>query len=214
MVLVGVTRCRSFRGVNFVNHKAARVKRLGASLCPPARADVHQGTQRDAVLWSVGANSQHGYRRTNEDKRRAVLVLLNDSEWAGWSDSEIARRCAVDHKTVGSLRQSILGNSQDSAVRTLRRSGQTFGDSPFLLLVVRIVLNKGNVTSKGAATICRNPTDIEGCPGKRLGLAKILDPDRADRNSSRSPRRNAVRASVIWAAERSSAPPSSDLSSH
>ncbi len=63
-----------------------------------------QGTQRDAVLFSVGANGAHGQRRTNEDKRRAVLCLLNDGEWSHWSNSEIARRCGVNHKTVESLR--------------------------------------------------------------------------------------------------------------
>lgn len=67
-------------------------------------ADIRQGTQRDAILFSVGANASHGQRRTNEDKRRAVLRLLNDAEWAGWADREIARRCGVDNKTVGALR--------------------------------------------------------------------------------------------------------------
>lgn len=67
-------------------------------------ADVRQGTRRDAILFSVGANETHGLRRTNEDKRRAVLTLLNDAEWAKWSDREIARRCNVSDKTVGALR--------------------------------------------------------------------------------------------------------------
>ena len=44
-------------------------------------ANVHQGTRRDAVLYSVGSNSVHGLRRTNEDKRKAVQTLLNDLEW-------------------------------------------------------------------------------------------------------------------------------------
>lgn len=66
--------------------------------------DVHQGTRRDAVLFSVGANAAHGLRRSNEDKRRAVLTLLNDPEWSGWSDREIARRCGVSPPTVATLR--------------------------------------------------------------------------------------------------------------
>lgn len=66
--------------------------------------DVRQGTRRDAILFSVGANASHGMRRTNEDKRRAVLALLNDAEWAKWSDREIGRRCNVDDKTVARLR--------------------------------------------------------------------------------------------------------------
>src|SRR5690606_22194691 len=45
-------------------------------------ADVRQGTRRDAILHSVGANETHGLRRTRDDKRRAVLTLLMDQEWS------------------------------------------------------------------------------------------------------------------------------------
>lgn len=74
-------------------------------------ADVRQGTRRDAILYSVGANETHGLRRTNEDKRRAVMTLLNDAEWAKWSNREIARRCGVSDMLVGSQRQDITANS-------------------------------------------------------------------------------------------------------
>ncbi|MFI5011756.1 MAG: MT-A70 family methyltransferase [Hyphomicrobiales bacterium] len=73
-------------------------------------ADIRQGTRRDAILFSVGANAMHGLRRTNEDKRRAVKVLLADEEWSRWSDHEIARRCAVSHTFVGLLRPHITSN--------------------------------------------------------------------------------------------------------
>jgi hypothetical protein len=65
---------------------------------------VRQGTLRDAILYSVGANSSHGLRRTNDDKRRSVRLLLEDEEWGKWSDAEIARRCKVSDKTVAGLR--------------------------------------------------------------------------------------------------------------
>ena len=48
---------------------------------------IRQGTRRDAVLHSVGANATHGLRRTNQDKRRAVELLLLDDEWSEWSDA-------------------------------------------------------------------------------------------------------------------------------
>lgn len=70
-------------------------------------ADVHQGTLRDALLYSVGANASHGLRRTNEDKRRAVLILLKDVEWSEWSDMEIARRSGVSNATVHRVRKSL-----------------------------------------------------------------------------------------------------------
>lgn len=45
------------------------------------KAEVRQGTRRDAVLYACGANATHGLRRTNADKRRAVETLLRDDEW-------------------------------------------------------------------------------------------------------------------------------------
>jgi hypothetical protein len=78
---------------------AAEIAGLGTIAC-----EVRPGGRREAILHSVGANAEHGWRRTNEDKRRAVLTLLNDPEWRQWSDREISRRCGVDGKTVASLR--------------------------------------------------------------------------------------------------------------
>lgn len=66
--------------------------------------EVTPGTQRDAVLYSLGANAKHGLRRSNADKRRAVLTMLIDAEWAGWSDNAIAKACAVSHTFVSNIR--------------------------------------------------------------------------------------------------------------
>ncbi|PSB46862.1 hypothetical protein C7B80_11880 [Cyanosarcina cf. burmensis CCALA 770] len=70
---------------------------------------VRQGTRRDAVLYSVGANAENkpALPRSREDKRRAVLTLLQDPEWGKWSDREIARYCKVDNKTVGKIRERL-----------------------------------------------------------------------------------------------------------
>jgi hypothetical protein len=67
--------------------------------------EIHPGTRRAAILHACGANSIHGLPRTNDDKRSAVLMLLEDTEWAKWSDREIARRCAVADTTVGRVRK-------------------------------------------------------------------------------------------------------------
>ena len=72
-------------------------------------AEVTPGTLRDAILDSVSANAEHGLRRSREDKRKAVLTLLYDEEWMEWSNREIARRCKVDHKTVGKIRSELIG---------------------------------------------------------------------------------------------------------
>ena len=82
----------------------------------------------DAILYSVGANAAHGLRRTNEDKRRAVMKLLNDPVWAGWASREIARRCAVDDKTVLALRPPPVSAEvpQMDTPRTVSRNGTTY----------------------------------------------------------------------------------------
>lgn len=94
------------------------------------RAEVRTGTQRDAVLYSVGANASHGLRRSNEDKRKAVETLLADPEWATWSNNAIAKACAVSDKTVAAYRAEYLRNSEDSPatpdVRTVERNGTTY----------------------------------------------------------------------------------------
>lgn len=70
--------------------------------------DVKQGTRRDAVLYAVGANAEHGLPRTDGDKRRAVETLLRDEEWVKWSDREIAKRCKVSHPFVAKIRAEIV----------------------------------------------------------------------------------------------------------
>lgn len=88
---------------------------------------VRPGMQRDAVLLSVGANADHGLRRTNEDKRRAVETLLHDAEWSKWSDREIARVCKVSNWLVSSIRAGLsVRNSQidgDTPQKRLVRRG-------------------------------------------------------------------------------------------
>lgn len=85
-------------------HRLMAYARLGVEWVP---ADVRQGARRDAVLYSVGANSDHGLPRTNADKRHAVMLLLNDEEWAAWSNREIASRCAVNPSLVDKMRKEI-----------------------------------------------------------------------------------------------------------
>jgi len=67
-------------------------------------ANIRNGTVRDAILYSFGANGMHGMQMTNEDKRRVVLEMLDDFEWGQWSDREIARACHVSHPFVAKLR--------------------------------------------------------------------------------------------------------------
>ena len=92
-------------------------------------AEVRQGRQREAILYSVGVNATHGLRRTNADKHRAVMTLLEDKEWVAWSDREIARQCKVSQPIVSSLRRDLSDNETqiaDDSKRMVRRGDTVY----------------------------------------------------------------------------------------
>lgn len=112
-------------------HRLAATKRLG---CLDIDVDLRQGTRRDAMLHSFGANATHGLRRTNADKRRAVMAMLSDPDWSQWSNREIARAVNVSEWNVRRIRAEVTPPSMSAicentqiepaempATRTVRR---------------------------------------------------------------------------------------------
>ena len=90
-------------------------------------AIVTNGSLRDAVLIAVGANTSHGLRRTLEDRRKAVRMLLADEEWGQWSDAEIARACKVSRELVAKMRSQSGGIPE---VVQCNRGGKQFLTRP------------------------------------------------------------------------------------
>lgn len=101
-------------------HRYAATQKAGLS---SIAVEVREGTLRDAILNSLGENATHGLPRTNADKRKAVMTMLEDGEWSKWSDREISRRCAVGNKMVSNLRASVSGTQID---RYVERSGTIY----------------------------------------------------------------------------------------
>lgn len=81
-------------------------------------ADVREGTWRDAVLFSVGANATHGLPRSNKDKRRAVLILLADDKWTGKPNTWVAEAAVVSREFVRKVRQEIISQHATLRVET------------------------------------------------------------------------------------------------
>ena len=88
---------------------------------PEIEAEVHDGTRRDAILFALSANDKHGLRRTNADKRRSVLVLLEDFEWSEWNNTKIAEVCGVSATFVDKIRKET--NTPTPATRKVSRDG-------------------------------------------------------------------------------------------
>jgi uncharacterized ParB-like nuclease family protein len=77
---------------------------------------VNKGTKRDAFIFSLGANHDHGMPRTNEEKRDAVITAVNDVELCELSDAQIAAICKVSAMTVGRVRKALDLQRPDKVV--------------------------------------------------------------------------------------------------
>ena len=129
-------------------HRHYAYSLLGAGQVP---VDVRNGTRRDALLYSCGANATHGLRRSNGDKRRAVEKLLADSAWQRWSSNHVAKLCGVSPPFVEKLRQESSRNGHQKAV--LCRRGDT---------IYSQALRRGTAVRKPTA---RKPSNDSGDGG-------------------------------------------------
>jgi hypothetical protein len=85
-------------------HRYFAARKIGS---PNLDCDVREGTLRDCILFSYGANPDHGLRRTIADKRKAVTGMVSDIEWQDWSDREIAKHCNVSPTLVATIRKEL-----------------------------------------------------------------------------------------------------------
>jgi len=83
-------------------------------------AEVRPGGKRAAFLHALGANGEHGQRRTRADKLNAIHLAFSDELLRQRSDREIARIVGVDHKTVGKVRMSLNGDSAQTTLDSIR----------------------------------------------------------------------------------------------
>ena len=92
------------------------------------RAEVEQGTQEDAQWASLAANKDHGLRRSQADKRRAIRQALK-----GWGeekpDREIANHVGVSRRTVWKHAQELSASCENYTrqdKRKVTRNGTTY----------------------------------------------------------------------------------------
>lgn len=72
--------------------------------------DVRAGSLDDAKLFASGCNGDHGLRRTNADKRLAVLMALGVKK--DWTDTKLAAHCAVSVPFVSAIRRPEVAVKQ------------------------------------------------------------------------------------------------------
>ncbi len=113
-------------------HRVEAARRLAQKT---VRAEVRKGGYAEALAYALGANSSHGLRRTNEDKRNAVRVAWENRQMLFGVDNPsaraIAEACGVSQQFV--INQvSTVASCQVSSVDTCKpktvvgRDGKTY----------------------------------------------------------------------------------------
>lgn len=82
---------------------------------------VTEGDLEHAEWLALGANKTHGFRRKNEDKRRAVELALRHPEARGLSSRNLASHCGVSHKFIDNIRLTV----NDSQSKRTGKDGRT-----------------------------------------------------------------------------------------
>ena len=82
------------------------------TVTPEVEVEVINGTLRNAQEYALGVNDKHGLKRTNGDKRNAVLIALNDLEWSLLTNREIGKLCRVSHTFVNNIKEMLEAESK------------------------------------------------------------------------------------------------------
>ncbi len=94
--------------------------------------EVKQGTLREAILYAVGANAEHGLRRSPADKYHAVSLLLADEEWSSWSDRMIAKQTFTSPPFVAKVRSILIIKANTERVYTTKHGSQSSMDTSLI----------------------------------------------------------------------------------
>lgn len=139
-------------------HRAEAAKSIGEIL-----ATIHKGEQEDALRFALKANSAHGLKRSNADKRRAVEIAI--AKWPEMSARAIADLCGVGDALV----RAVKPDAPQAQVRESRTSKDE---------------NAPNSQEKSSGPPAKRVT---GKDGKSYPASKSPPPPKPAKSSSKSP---------------------------
>ena len=102
----GFHRCRAF--------EKAGIKSI--------KCRIIEGTRRDAIIFSAGANREFSIERTPDDKRRAARMLFADREWFKKSDSQISKYVGISASSVRTWRAAYCEEYGVALPETIMRA--------------------------------------------------------------------------------------------
>ena len=93
-------------------HRLAACKKLGRETIG---VEVNKGGVHEALHFALGANAEHGLRRSNADKRHMVQMAFNDPHYDDCSLREISEICRVSHTLVRRIREEQNAKASNAA---------------------------------------------------------------------------------------------------
>lgn len=81
-------------------HRLAAAKKAGKETI---NCDIRDGDLHDALTHALSSNDDHGLRRNNADKRKAIEICLNNPKFEDWSARRLSLLCNVAHTTVNRI---------------------------------------------------------------------------------------------------------------
>ncbi len=85
---------------------------------------VHEGTMVDALMHALGSNAEHGFRRSNADKRHAVEMALKDPTISKLTQQDIADVCRVHRNTVRNIQNDLLSEDTSKPEKKKKREAK------------------------------------------------------------------------------------------
>jgi len=84
-------------------------RKEAAELCQfsEIEANITEGVLEDAEWLALTANKTHGFRRSNEDKRRVIELAFSHTQGVNQSDNFIALHTGISQPTVSKIRHRL-----------------------------------------------------------------------------------------------------------
>jgi hypothetical protein len=162
-------------------HRVAAAKQAGLDFIA---VEIRKGSRREALAAALGANIQHGLRRSNADKRRATTIALK--EFADLSDRAIAEMCGVEHHLVGEVRRQ-LGDSPSPAPRIGRDGKRRKAQAKREPVNLRSAGSADVVAAAKPAGHSTRRSSVQGAPHSGIVEAPVLPADREQPESRVEP---------------------------
>lgn len=98
-------------------HRVAAAEKRGHQLF---QAEIRQGVKRDAFIYSLGANEDHGLKRNSRDKRTLIQKAVSDPELRNLSSRDLQDILKISHTHINNVRNEMINDGAIPALTEVK----------------------------------------------------------------------------------------------